>query len=314
MPLQTVQHITIDEAYAGQRIDNYLSRVFSDSVPKSLIYKIIRKGNVRVNKGRVTASYRLQDGDVVRIPPVRQQLKEAPRVPCKLIEAIEKRILFEDDKLLVINKPSGIPVHGGSGQKLGVMDVVKAMRPQLKFIELAHRLDKGTSGCLLFAKSRQILLELHDLFKCGDINKRYLALTRGRWLTEEVHVDQPLLKNQQSSGERMVKVSSLGKPAQTNFKVQKTFTTASLVEAKLLTGRTHQIRVHAAYKHHPLAGDDKYGDDLFNKEMKLLGLKRLFLHAYHLSFYLKSLGKRVIIEAPLDTDLLDCLHKLEKNQ
>lgn len=309
---QGVQIVEVDEGHDGQRLDNYLLKILGPSVPKSLIYRIIRKGEVRINKGRVRANTRVQMGDNVRIPPVERRVKQTYSVPGKLITLFEQRILLEDDQLLILNKPSGIPVHGGTSQKFGVMDVVKAMRPELKFIELAHRLDKGTSGCLILAKTRKMLLELQDLFRSGEINKRYLTLTRGRWLAKEIKVDALLLKIQQGEGERVVKVSSLGKSAQSIFKVQKIFANASLVEVTILTGRTHQIRVHAAYKNHPVAADEKYGDDEFNRKMKDLGLKRMFLHAYRLQFYLKSIKRRVIIDAPLDIELKHCLAQLEK--
>ncbi|PIR12021.1 MAG: 23S rRNA pseudouridine(955/2504/2580) synthase RluC [Gammaproteobacteria bacterium CG11_big_fil_rev_8_21_14_0_20_46_22] len=304
-----VQFITVDENHADQRLDNFLRARLGYGLPKSYIYRIIRKGEVRVNKGRAKPDTRLKAGDVVRIPPVRLPSPSDPvEVKPSQIQLFNERVLFENDELLVLNKPAGMPVHGGTGLSFGVIDIARAARPEAKFLELVHRLDKGTSGCLLLAKKRAALLDLQSQLQSEAMTKTYLALTRGRWIGDEFLVNAPLLKNQLSSGERMVKVSGEGKPSKTIFRVKEIFSTATLMSAELLTGRTHQIRVHAAYKHHPLAGDDKYGDEFFNSSMRKAGLKRLFLHAYQLTFNVA--GNVQCVEAPLDETLLSVLKTL----
>ena len=304
-----VHFITVDENHADQRLDNFLRARLGYGLPKSYIYRIIRKGEVRVNKGRAKPDTRLKAGDVVRIPPVRLPSPSDPvEVKPSQIQLFNERVLFENDELLVLNKPAGMPVHGGTGLSFGVIDIARAARPEAKFLELVHRLDKGTSGCLLLAKKRAALLDLQSQLQSEAMTKTYLALTRGRWIGDEFLVNAPLLKNQLSSGERMVKVSGEGKPSKTIFRVKEIFSTATLMSAELLTGRTHQIRVHAAYKHHPLAGDDKYGDEFFNSSMRKAGLKRLFLHAYQLTFNVA--GNVQCVEAPLDETLLSVLKTL----
>lgn len=288
---------------AGQRLDNFLTR-YLKGVPKSRIYRILRKGEVRVNKGRVNASYRLANGDQVRIPPIRvAETQQATSPPKPLQEILERRILFEDEQLLVINKPSGLAVHGGSGLSFGLIEALRAMRPEASGLELVHRIDRDTSGCLLLAKKRALLRDLHEQIRLNRVEKRYQALLVGRWKRSKQRVDAPLLKNVSQGGERMVRVDPRGKPAQTQFTVQRRWSEYTLVEALLETGRTHQIRVHAAHLGSPIAGDDKYGDALANETLRALGLKRLFLHAAVLAFTLPGDKRPRRFLAPLDEEL-----------
>jgi 23S rRNA pseudouridine955/2504/2580 synthase len=307
----TVQYVEVDPGFEGQRIDNFLLRELK-SVPKSHVYKLLRSGQVRVNKGRVKAEYKLKLGDVVRIPPVRVAKEvRKEQVKPELLEFIASRVLFEDAEFVVINKPSGLPVHGGTGLSLGLIDIVKALYPHEKHIELAHRLDKGTSGCLIFAKKRTALRVIHAAFREDGVKKEYVALTKGHWAKSERHVNWPLLRYQLSSGERRVRVNQReGKASTTWFQSLQKFDAADLVQAKPVTGRTHQIRVHAQAMGHQIAGDDKYGDKEFNQAMHHLGLKRLFLHAKSIEFRLPS-GALKRVEAPLDKELSALLTKLE---
>jgi 23S rRNA pseudouridine955/2504/2580 synthase len=308
-----VQIVQIDEERAGQRIDNFLLSQLK-GVPKSRIYRLLRKGEIRVNKGRIKAHYRLEAGDEVRIPPVRVgEPTEAAAPGARILSLIEASILMEEKGILVINKPSGIAVHGGSGLSYGVIEALRALRPHAPYLELAHRLDRETSGVLIIAKKRSVLRELHRLLRGeeGGMEKRYLALLKGRWEGGERRVDAPLLKNTLKSGERMVTVNQEGKPALSLFRPVTIYTDASLVEVSLLTGRTHQIRVHAASIGHPIAGDEKYGDEAFNRTMKEKGLRRLFLHAKSVSFHLTGSEKDYYIEAPLSDELKTVLKQLE---
>ncbi len=302
-----VYYITIEPDYTDQRIDNFLITHLK-GVPKTRIYRILRKGEVRVNKKRIEPSYRLQAGDQVRIPPVQLAERSIPVQPShSLVDLLRSRILYEDTGLLIINKPTGIPVHGGTLTKMGVVEALRVMYPKLPHLELAHRLDADTSGCLILAKKRSILKELHGLLRQGKMQKIYWALTKGHWQADELRVDAPLQKNHLSSGERIVRVHPEGKSSLTVFKPLETFAEAMLVEAHLHTGRTHQIRVHARYRHHPIAGDEKYGDKEFSKKMREKGLRRLFLHAKRIEFVLPSTEKKIIVEAPLDEDLVEVL-------
>lgn len=316
---QKARFVDIDEDRAGQRIDNFLLACLK-GVPKSRIYRILRKGEVRVNKGRIKASYRLQEGDTVRIPPIRLDDTEAPVVPgAHVLARIEASILAEEKGFLVLNKPSGIAVHGGSGLDYGVIEALRALRPDAPYLELVHRLDRETSGCLLIAKRRSILRELHRLLReksqgrsqDDGMEKRYLALLKGRWEGGDRKVDKPLLKNTLRSGERLVTVNPEGKEALSLFRPVKHFADATLVEVSLMTGRTHQIRVHAAVIGHPIAGDEKYGDEAFNRQMKAKGLRRLFLHAQFLGFSLESHEQAYRFAAPLDDELGAVLNRLE---
>jgi len=300
--LKTAHNLIIDEDLASQRIDNFLFNKIKN-VPKSRVYRMIRGGEVRVNKKRVAASYKLQSGDIVRVPPFWSDIKTTPKKPDKKsIDSLLDSIIFEDKRILVINKPSGVAAHGGSGINFGVIETLRAARSDLKNLELVHRLDRDTSGCLMLAKRKSALRELHKLIREGKILKKYILLVKGKWQGGAKTVDVPLLKNQLSSGERMVKVSDEGKESKTIFKPLKIGLKFSLLEAKLKTGRTHQIRVHASHIGHPIAGDKKYGDKKFNDEMKKKGVKRLFLHAEKLSFTWES-GERVNFVAKLDDEL-----------
>ncbi|MBF0254855.1 MAG: 23S rRNA pseudouridine(955/2504/2580) synthase RluC [Gammaproteobacteria bacterium] len=300
----------VDAEDVGQRLDNFLLR-YLKGVPKSRIYRILRKGEVRVNKGRVNASTRLAAGDQVRIPPIRVAEPEpAGAVPRPLQEQLERRILFEDEGLLVINKPSGLAVHGGSGLSFGLIEALRAMRPEATGLELVHRIDRDTSGCLLLAKKRAVLRDLHEQIRFNRVEKRYLALLVGRWKRSKLRVDAPLLKNVSQGGERVVRVDPRGKPAQTQFSVQRRFADYSLVEALLETGRTHQIRVHAAHLGTPIAGDDKYGDAASNDRLRELGLKRLFLHAASIGFCPPGDKRQRRFSAPLDEELESLLERL----
>jgi len=306
-----VEQIEIDPSQEQQRIDNFLIK-YLKGVPKSRIYRMIRKGEVRVNRRRVRAEYRIQALDILRIPPVRRSKpKIKPFVKEENKIHLEQRILFEDDGLMIINKPSGIPVHGGSGVNAGLIEMLRVIRPDSKFLELVHRLDRGTSGCLLLAKKRSCLKELHELFRSNQVQKCYTALVCGRWQPKKLLVDAPLKKNIRQSGERLVKVSTNGKLAKTVFRRVQRFKFATMIEAKLLTGRTHQIRVHAAHNGHPIVGDDRYGSRSDNRFFEEEGLKRLFLHASTLKLTHPMSGKPMSIYAPLDQELANLIQRLE---
>ena len=285
-----VSFLTVDEEHAERRLDNFLIGHFG-SLPKTRIYQMIRKGEVRVNKGRIKQNYRLRTGDMVRIPPVRLSTRENPsRPPEGLSELIANSVIHEDEYLIAINKPSNIAVHSGSGISHGVIEILRAQRPDAHFLELVHRLDRATSGCLLIAKDHKTLRDMHDLLKNGLVKKNYLALLKGQ-LTDTLRiVDAPLGKTGTASDDRKVTINKTGKRALTYFHLLENFDVASLSRVELMTGRTHQIRVHAAHIDHPLAGDDKYGDWEFNRAMKKTGLKRLFLHAETLSFEMPGMG------------------------
>ncbi|WKV50519.1 23S rRNA pseudouridine(955/2504/2580) synthase RluC [Dickeya fangzhongdai] len=311
----TVQFLTVSSEEAGQRIDNFL-RTRLKGVPKSMIYRILRKGEVRVNKKRIKPEYKLLDGDEVRIPPVRQSEREEPAVSASLdkVSALADCILYEDDYLLLLNKPSGTAVHGGSGLSFGVIEALRALRPEARFLELVHRLDRDTSGVLLVAKKRSALRALHEQLRSKGMQKDYLALVRGQWQSHCKAVQAPLLKNVLQSGERIVRVNSEGKPSETLFKVEERFDCATLVRASPITGRTHQIRVHAQYAGHPIAFDDRYGDREFDAQLADTRLKRLFLHAQALRFEHPHTGETLRIEAPLDAALRHCLQALRQRQ
>ena len=304
--------ITIKQEQAGQRIDNFL-RSHLKGVPKSRIYRALRKGEVRVNKGRIDVSYRLQGDDQVRIPPLRMpDPKEPIPTPINLKQWIEQRILYEDSGLIVLNKPSGIPVHGGTGISMGLIEILRELRPKIPGLELIHRLDRDTSGCLLIAKKRRTLLEWHDLLTRRQVKKRYLMLVKGRWKGGSRRVEEPLLKNILQSGERVVKVDEEGKSAVTRFTPLKRYSDATLLAAEPVTGRTHQIRVHAASIGYPIAGDEKYGDNRFNRKMRENGLKRLFLHSVSISRLQFCDDAFNGICAPLDDELRVNLKGLEE--
>ncbi|HEY1028987.1 MAG TPA: 23S rRNA pseudouridine(955/2504/2580) synthase RluC [Pseudomonas sp.] len=299
-PTSGVQLIEVAPELAGQRIDNFL-RTQLKGVPKTLIYRILRKGEVRVNKGRIKPEYKLQAGDVVRVPPLRLAERDEPEPLAQgLLERLEAAIVYEDKALIVLNKPAGIAVHGGSGLNYGVIEAFRQLRPDAKDLELVHRLDRDTSGLLMIAKKRSMLRHLHEALRGDGVDKRYMALVRGHWATARKQVNAPLQKSNLRSGERMVEVDSEGKEALTLFRVLRRFGEfATLVEARPVTGRTHQIRVHAKHAGHSIAGDSKYGDDDFTREIRDLGGKRLFLHAYELVVPLPD-GGELRLEAPVD--------------
>lgn len=303
----TVTLVQVDEESAGQRIDNFLLRHLK-GVPKSHLYRVLRRGEVRVNKGRVRADYRLQGGDLVRIPPLRAAERREPGLaPAGQLQRIERSVLYEDDRLLIVDKPSGLAVHGGSGLSYGLIETFRRLRPAGE-LELVHRLDRDTSGCLVLSKRRSALRNLHELIRGGEMDKRYLALILGDLDRERVTVDAPLLKNVLKGGERMVRVDlAEGKPARTVFRRLRRLPfdggVATLVEAQLLTGRTHQIRVHAAHLGKPLAGDPKYGDFEANRRLRSVGLSRLFLHASVLSFRADYMSRPLRVESPLPAEL-----------
>ncbi len=308
-----VQFITISDDEAGQRIDNFLLARLK-GVPKSMIYRIVRKGEVRVNKGRIKVEYKLATGDVVRVPPVRVAEREEAPVSAKLdkVAALADCILYEDDHLLILNKPSGTAVHGGSGLSFGVIEGLRALRPEARFLELVHRLDRDTSGVLLVAKKRSALRSLHEQLRLKGMQKDYLALVRGQWQSHCKAVQAPLFKNILQSGERIVRVNSEGKPSETRFKVEERYEFATLVKASPITGRTHQIRVHTLHAGHPIAFDDRYGDREFDRQLAGTGLKRLFLHAAALRFEHPATGETMRIEAPMDEELRHCLQVLRR--
>ncbi len=305
---QTVQMLQIGAEQAGQRIDNFLLKTCK-GVPKSHVYKAIRSGQVRVNKGRCQAEYRLQQGDTVRVPPFRMPDPQArPPVP-----AAQFPVVFEDDAMLVIDKPAGVAVHGGSGVSFGVIEQLRAARPEARFLELAHRLDRETSGLLIVAKKRSALVALHQMMREGKGRKRYLALVVGDWVNDRQHIRQPLLKWLTASGERRVKVDALGKPAHTIVNLVKRYGGRfSLVEAELKTGRTHQIRVHLAASGYPIVGDDKYGHDDIRLQFSRRGFNRMFLHAWRLDIPHPLNDEVLRLEAALPPACQALLDKLEQ--
>jgi 23S rRNA pseudouridine955/2504/2580 synthase len=310
--------VAVDPESVGQRIDNFLLRHLK-GVPRSHLYRVLRRGEVRVNKGRVKADYRLQAGDLVRIPPLRTPAPSQPvRAPDSQLARLAGAILFEDERLLVIDKPAGLAVHGGSGLSFGLIETLRQLRPGAE-LELVHRLDRDTSGCLLVSKRRSTLRDLHRLLRDGAVDKRYLVLILGDLPHATLSVDAPLAKNVQQGGERMVKVDPVqGKPATTIFKRLRQLSfagpageqAATLVEARLITGRTHQIRVHAAHLGAPVAGDAKYGDFETNRCLKSLGLTRLFLHAGTVGLHAPYMSEPLRVQAPLPTELEQLLARL----
>lgn len=306
--------LTIEDEFAGQRVDNFLLTHLK-GVPKSHVYRILRTGQVRLNGGRIDAGQRLSAGDRLRVPPVRvgQTPAEAGQPSLTSMQQakhLESRVLLEDSELIVIDKPSGMAVHGGSGLVFGVIEAFRQLRPDCRFLELVHRIDRETSGCLVLAKKRSALRALHEQFRGKDVDKRYTALLSGPWRQTSQLVDAPLEKNILQGGERVVRISPAGKQSSTEFKRLKLFRDATLVEARPLTGRTHQIRVHASSLGHALAGDERYGSADRNKWFRQAGLRRLFLHAGQLSFLHPGNARRVSIEAPLDAELTAFLDRL----
>jgi 23S rRNA pseudouridine955/2504/2580 synthase len=307
----SVNWVTIDENHHGQRVDNFLQRLLK-GVPISHIYRILRSGEVRVNSGRVTADHRLNEGDKIRIPPIRLAKSTKP-LPNKTARKAHLRneVLYEDDSLVVINKPSGTAVHGGSGISMGVIEQLRAEYDQPKFLELVHRLDRETSGVLILAKKRQALIGLHDQIRNGQVRKYYLVMVKGRWRNSKQTVQLPLHKYINAAGERRVIISEEGQEAHTVFSLVKNWEDYSLLEADLKTGRTHQIRVHLAHLGFPILGDDKYGDFALNKDLAKINLKRMFLHAYKIIFTHPLTDKIIKLEAKLPQDLQQFIDNLD---
>ncbi len=301
----------IEEDYSGQRLDNFLMTRIK-GVPRSLIYRIIRKGEVRVNKGRIKPDYRLCTGDLVRIPPVKVREEGEPvPVPQKMAQNIESAILYEDDVLMAINKPRGMAVHGGSGISLGLIEALRVVRPDCKRLELVHRLDRDTSGVILVAKKRSALTALHEMLRTKTgMNKRYLALVVGLWPKHIKEVKAPLLKSELKSGERIVRVSQEGKACHTRFSLERRFEGYTLMNAEPVTGRTHQIRVHCQFAGNAIVGDEKYASDNELKQSRAMGSKRMFLHAFSLSFKHPKTQEMMKIEAPLDSAFNDFIKVL----
>ena len=305
-----VQSIIITDEEAGQRIDNFLLRICK-GVPKSHIYRVLRSGEVRVNKGRIDQTYRLICGDIIRVPPIRVAEKVDSLAP-----GIEFPILFEDAHLLVIDKPAGVAVHGGSGISYGVIEQLRAARPDAKFLELVHRLDRDTSGVLLLAKKRSALTNLHEQIRGGEPDKRYLVLVQGDWKNARQHVRLPLFKYNAPDGERRVRVQADGMASHTVFSLLKRYGNFALLEAELKTGRTHQIRVHLASSGFAIAGDDKYGDFALNRLLQRadgnrVALKRMFLHAHQITFMHPESGEAITLNAPLPQECVRFLESLK---
>ncbi|MFT5541933.1 MAG: 23S rRNA pseudouridine955/2504/2580 synthase [Glaciecola sp.] len=303
-----VELIEIDEDNQFQRIDNFLMGKLK-GVPKSKIYRIVRKGEVRVNKKRVKPEYKLAIGDVVRVPPIRTTVKEESNINLNRVSSLENHIIFEDDRIIIFNKPSGLAVHGGSGLNFGVIEGLRALRPKHQFLELVHRLDRDTSGCLVIAKKRSALRDLHEQLRGRQVDKRYHALVAGEWPSDKFKVAAPLRKNVLKSGERLVTVSEDGKPSETRFRILQKFNRCTLVEASPITGRTHQIRVHCLHAGHAIAMDSKYGDEEFDAHLKKLKFSRLFLHARSISFIHPVTKERVKFEADYDNSLQKLIEK-----
>ena len=299
--------ILVEAEQAGQRIDNFIQRL-ARAVPKSHIHRVIRKGEVRVNSGRIDASYRIQIGDRVRIPPIRTGFEKSTM---KLIKPVNYPTVFEDDALLVINKPAGVAVHGGSGVSFGVIESLRAARPDLPFLELVHRLDRETSGVLLLAKRRAALVSLHEQIREGEMSKSYLALVRGVWTLGRATITLPLRKHTLDGGDRRVSVDSReGKAARTDFQVERQFQEFSLLRAILHTGRTHQIRVHLAHSQFPILGDDKYGDFVLNRKLRSSGVNRMFLHAEKVILRHPVSQTALNLVAPMPMDMSSFLYSI----
>lgn len=302
---------TIDAELAGQRLDNFLLGSLK-GVPRGHVYRLIRSGQVRVNSGRVTPSYRLQAGDRVRVPPVSAGRKSAMVPDSGGLDWLRDRIVFEDARLIVLDKPSGLAAHGGSGISLGGIEALRALRPEQRHLELVHRLDRATSGCLLVAKRRSALRALHALLREGRVEKRYFALVKGQWGQGTCEIEAPL-STYRGDGEARVKVDSAGKPARSSFRlVESIGTLASFVEVQIATGRTHQIRVHAAHAGHPVAGDDRYGDREFNALLQGFGLHRMFLHAHSIAFTWPESSEEFSVSIPLAEELTEVLNALQE--
>ncbi len=311
-----VQFWTIDADHDGQRIDNFLFTQLK-GVPKSRIYRILRKGEVRVNKGRIKAVYKLKNGDVLRIPPIRvsEQKDDSHLSKLEQVQQLENSILLETNQFMVINKPSGIAVHGGSGLSFGVIEAFRSLRPKEKFMELVHRIDRDTSGCLLIAKRRSFLIHFQNQLRHRKMNKKYIAVVSGRWPKGNKRVDVALRKTERPSGERIVLVDKEGKPSETLFSLLEELGNYSLIQAKPVTGRTHQIRVHARHCHCPLLGDEKYSDvETDQPILKQLKIKTFMLHAAKLSFTLPDAEQPMQVEAPMPEKMKKVIQSLRNNR
>jgi len=309
--LSNVSTVIVGPEGDDQRVDNYLLRQCK-GVPRSHVYRILRTGEVRVNSRRVDSTHRLREGDRVRIPPIRLSENGAAEKP--RARPVELRAVFEDEALLVVNKPSGMAVHGGSGISFGVIESMRAARTGLRFLELVHRLDRDTSGLLMLAKKRSALTRLHAALREGRVQKRYLALVKGTFGAAERNIELPLRKYLTQAGERRVSVDREGREARTVFRREQAFRAFTLLSAELHTGRTHQIRVHLTHLGFPIAGDEKYGDFELNRELAKRGLKRMFLHAAELRFLHPSTGVEMSLRAPLPPELDAFIRALEKQE
>lgn len=307
----SVTLLTVDESAEGQRIDNFLARQLK-GVPKSHIYRILRSGEVRVNKGRVDATHRLQMGEVVRIPPVRTAAPEKTAGSVSVAARLAGAVIYEDDAMLVLDKPAGMAVHGGSGISRGVIEQLRLERPQAKFLELAHRLDRETSGVLLVGKKRSALVALHDMMRENKMRKRYTILVKGRWLDHKRRVVLPLVKRETENGEKRVSVEEGGQRSETIFYLKEHLSDFSLLEAELVTGRTHQLRVQLMHLGYPIVGDDKYGDFALNKALQKRGLKRMFLHSTETTLNHPLTGEALTLVAPLPTELQKFVDSLKE--
>ncbi len=309
-----VRRVTVTDEHSGRRVDNFLLWLLGD-IPRSRVYRMLRSGEVRIDGGRVRQDHRLLSGEVLRIPPVQHTPAAPPALISERLRSwLDGAVLYEDSAMLVVNKPAGIAVHSGSGVKYGVIEILRALRPAASYLELVHRLDRSSSGCLMVAKSPIRLRELHTMLRENRIEKRYLALSAGRWTGGSRRVETALRRYGQRSGERVVRVSADGKPAETLVTPCEHFGAATLVEAQLLTGRTHQIRVHLSHLGHPVAGDEKYGDRNFNRRMRVYGLNQgqMFLHARSLRIDNGEGGSTLTVEAPLPTVLEAVLRQLRE--
>ncbi len=305
----SVHYRDVEPDSVGQRLDNYLLGKLS-GVPRSHVYRLIRSGQVRVNSGRVRAGYRLKEGDRVRVPPVHG--RRSGRAPANRVRWLADRILYEDRRILVLDKPAGMPVHAGTGVDFGCIEALRSLAPALRAADLVHRLDRGTSGCLLVAKRGAALRQLHELLRTGAMNKRYLALVQGRWPDSRSRIDVSL-STRRRGGESVVQVDPGGKRALSRFRAVERFgDRATLVDVVIGTGRTHQIRVHAAHAGHPLAGDPRYGEPRFNAMLSAKGLKRMFLHAHALQFVWPGTGEPFSIGSPLPNELTAILEELDR--
>lgn len=315
MTVSKAKLVEVDEGHVGQRIDNFLLAHFT-KVPKSRIYRAIRSGEVRVNKGRIKPVYRVKLGDMVRLPPISGEPSDdkVRTVPTDLIERLEKQIVYESEHLLVVNKPAGIAVHSGSGDYWGVIEVFRAGREHQPFLELAHRIDKETSGCLVLAKTRRALLDVQEGLHAKEAEKEYVFLTQGDWKVKKYTVEHALEKQANNSvGSKMIGSDS-GKEAITIFSTNERYKKHTLMSASILTGRTHQIRVHAQLEEHPVAGDKRYGNFEYNRAMQKLGLQRMFLHASYLKLHLPSLSQTMEFRAPLPEELKNLCKRLRKGE